>query len=110
MQRWEICVIAKDSGQFHGVLRLPTYKYIAYLLSPQGRKAMDESCEFKQGSYPEDDPTVRNEILREEELIAKLAADGWEPMPVSVGYISGAQGGSIGVAWYFKRPISREAS
>lgn len=93
MQKWEICLIEETLVKVS--LLSQTKKWVAYLLSPEGRKAIDESPAYGVSE------TV-NIGLQLESLIAKLAAEGWEPMPVSAGQLYSGSG-SILVHWYFKR-------
>ena len=91
MQKWEICVIEGHS------LSRKTMKWAAYLFTTAGRKAIAESGEFRADIYKEEF------YLQKEMLIAQLALDGWEPMPVGTGSVSSGVG-SISVEWCFKRP------
>lgn len=90
MKSYEVCVIERMEFP-SGKMFVFKHCFVAFQFTPQGRKeikrSMDLSADVEQGKS----------IL--ENMIASLAEDGWEPMPIDTG--------TSAIRWFFKRTIEK---
>lgn len=92
MQKWEICVIRETAVKRDFMGDPVVTKAEAVLITPEGSQVIAEiECDIRQGDA----------VLR---MTAKLANEGWEPMPVYYGAYEEP------IMWLFKRPKSANAS
>jgi hypothetical protein len=91
MQKREVCSIELN---WDGKRKAARWE--VYLFTPDGTKVIARSEEF-----PWKESISYTGVVQKRKLIARLALNSWEPMPVYHGVISDiAQ-----TAWYFKRPV-----
>ena len=90
MPKWEVCEIVSP-------VEVGWHRYVhqAVLYGPSGSVPIAQSSQYSVKLAPYD-PEHVNPLHA---LIAQLAMDGWEPIPLAYGDFRS-------IIWLFKRPLS----
>lgn len=92
---WEVCVIEAQELPTSKFGK-PQWRFVATLLTPDEPVTIAETPTIH--TYATSDA-----MRRLHQLIARLACEGWEPMPVQSQSQDTYHNLGIDIAWYFKR-------
>lgn len=84
MKRWEVCLLSETAIK-SPLVGKKTWAWQAMLMTTDGSAVIAQSEGWIEGDYD-------SRIEHQYSIIAKLAADGWEPIPLPD-------------KWVFKRPL-----